>query len=124
VALDVRVLPNGNPQVHTHGWTCNSTVGLWDALAAFPAGSLRHVLCTDIARDGTLGGPNLSLYRDAVGGFPGLSWQASGGIRCVADLKSLARLGVKAAVSGTALLEELIPVKELRPFLPAALSLA
>src|SRR5215469_8309811 len=34
VALDVRVLPGGNPQVHTHGWTCNSTVSLWDALAA------------------------------------------------------------------------------------------
>lgn len=122
VALDVRVLPGGNPQVHTQGWTCNSTVSLWDALAAFPAGSLRHVLCTDIGRDGTLAGPNLSLYRAAVAGFPGLSWQASGGIRCAADLNSLARLGVKAAVSGTALLEELIPVQELRPFLPAALS--
>jgi phosphoribosylformimino-5-aminoimidazole carboxamide ribotide isomerase len=122
VALDVRILPGDEPQVHTRGWTCNSTLTLSDAIAAFPAGTLKHVLCTDIGRDGTLRGPNLSLYRAAVDSFPGLCWQASGGIRCAADLTSLSLLGVTAAVSGTALLEELIPTEELRPFLPAALS--
>ncbi len=120
VAFDVRLVPGGEPQVHTHGWTCNSTLSLWDAIAALRAKSIKHVLCTDIGRDGTLRGPNFALYHSAVTRFPTLSWQASGGIRCAADLESLARLGVKAAVSGTALLEELIPVKELRPFLPAA----
>jgi phosphoribosylformimino-5-aminoimidazole carboxamide ribotide isomerase len=122
VAFDVRIGAGGQPQVHTHGWTRNSVLSLWDATAAFPPDTLRHVLCTDISRDGTLRGPNLTLYRAAVVCFPRLSWQASGGIRCGADLKSLARLGVRAAVSGTALLEELIPMKELRPFLPDASS--
>jgi phosphoribosylformimino-5-aminoimidazole carboxamide ribotide isomerase len=122
VAFDVRVLADGKPQVHTHGWTANSALSLSDALAVFPAGTLKHVLCTDIGRDGTLRGPNLSLYRAAVDQFPELRWQASGGIRCAADLTSLAHLGIEAAVSGTALLEELIPIKELAPFLPTALS--
>ena len=122
VALDVRLVPGGEPQVHTHGWTCSSALSLWDAIAALRANDLKHVLCTDIARDGTLRGPNFELYHAVVTRFPRLCWQASGGIRCAADLQSLARLGVKAAVSGTALLEELIPVKELRPFLPAASS--
>ena len=122
VAFDVRIVARGQPQVHTHGWTRNSTLSLWDAIAAFPAGSLKHVLCTDIGRDGTLRGPNLTLYRAAVACLPRLAWQASGGIRHGRDLAELARLGVAAAVSGKALLEDRIPLKELRPFLPDASS--
>jgi phosphoribosylformimino-5-aminoimidazole carboxamide ribotide isomerase len=122
VAFDVRLVQAGEPQVHTDGWTVNSAVPLWDALATFAAGALKHVLCTDISRDGTLRGPNLALYREALRRYPQLLWQASGGIRDGVDLTALSRSGVAAAVSGTALLEERIPVKELRPFLPAASS--
>jgi phosphoribosylformimino-5-aminoimidazole carboxamide ribotide isomerase len=110
------------PQVHTHGWTRNSVLTLWDAINAYPPGSLKHVLSTDIERDGTLRGPNLALYRYALSLFPHLAWQASGGIRNATDLAALARLNLSAAVSGKALMEEKIPLKELRPFLPAALS--
>ena len=42
---------------------------------------LRHVLCTDVARDGALSGPNQALYEDALRRFPAVRWQASGGIR-------------------------------------------
>jgi phosphoribosylformimino-5-aminoimidazole carboxamide ribotide isomerase len=134
VAFDVKIGPEGGPpglpasalegepQVHTHGWTVNSALSLWNAIGAFPEGSLRHLLCTDIARDGTLRGPNFNLYRDCFRRFPMLSWQASGGIRNAADLAGLARSGVAAAVSGTALIEERIPIKELQSFLPAASS--
>jgi phosphoribosylformimino-5-aminoimidazole carboxamide ribotide isomerase len=128
VAFDVRIGPGarpgsgleGEPQVHTHGWTVNSALSLWNAIAAFPEGSVRHLLCTDIGRDGTLVGPNFNLYRECFRRFPMLSWQASGGIRNAADLAGLARSGVAAAVSGTALIEERIPVQELQSFLPAA----
>jgi phosphoribosylformimino-5-aminoimidazole carboxamide ribotide isomerase len=95
-------------------------VTLWQALAAFPANAARHVLCTDIERDGALAGPNLDLYRGALSRFPQLCWQASGGVRDAADLDALARIGVAATISGKALLEELIPLEELRPFLPDA----
>jgi phosphoribosylformimino-5-aminoimidazole carboxamide ribotide isomerase len=122
VALDVRIGPSSMPYVHTHAWTVNSALTLWDAVAAFPAGSLKHVLCTDIARDGTYRGPNLALYRLAIARFPALEWQASGGIRSASDLAALANLGVAAAVSGKALLEERIPLKELRKFWPGELS--
>jgi phosphoribosylformimino-5-aminoimidazole carboxamide ribotide isomerase len=122
VAFDVRLGPAGAPQVHTDGWTVNSEVSLWGALGTFGAGMLKHVLCTDISRDGTLRGPNLALYREALERFPHLLWQASGGIRDGVDLVALARLKVAAAVSGTALLQERIPLKELRPFLPGASS--
>jgi phosphoribosylformimino-5-aminoimidazole carboxamide ribotide isomerase len=120
VAFDVKLAPTGEPQVHTDGWTVNSAFSLWNAIAAFREGSLRHVLCTDISRDGTLRGPNFNLYRECIRRFPLLSWQASGGIRSAQDLAGLSRTGVVAAVSGTALIEERIPAQELSTFLPDA----
>ena len=106
--------------MHTRGWTHGSTLDLWAALEPFTACGLQHVLCTDIARDGTLTGPNLALYSQAMRRWPGLAWQASGGVRDGADLVALAATGVAAAVSGTALLDERIKLEELQLFLPSA----
>jgi phosphoribosylformimino-5-aminoimidazole carboxamide ribotide isomerase len=122
LALDVRMDSGGEPRVRTRGWTEGTAVSLWEAISRFPAGTVKHVLCTDIERDGAMSGPNLNLYRTAVCRFPRLSWQASGGVRNAADLEALAQIGVAAAVSGKALLEERITPEELRPFLPDASS--
>jgi phosphoribosylformimino-5-aminoimidazole carboxamide ribotide isomerase len=122
LAFDVRLGAGGEPQVRTNGWTRNSSVSLAQAIEEFPPGLLRHVLCTDIERDGTLRGPNVRLYRQCLAQFPALKWQASGGIRDHHDLGVLKRTGVAAAVTGTALLEERISLTELRPFLPDASS--
>jgi phosphoribosylformimino-5-aminoimidazole carboxamide ribotide isomerase len=78
------------------------------------------VLCTDIELDGALGAPNFALYEEARARFPGIAWQASGGVRDAADLARLSTLGVAAAISGKALLEGRFQPEELRPFLPAA----
>lgn len=120
LAFDVRLGPGGEPQVRTDGWTRNSALGLMQAIDAFSRDSLKHVLCTDIERDGTLRGPNVRLYRACLAQFPELKWQASGGIRDSHDLTILKGAGLSAAVTGTALLEERISLTELRPFLPDA----
>jgi phosphoribosylformimino-5-aminoimidazole carboxamide ribotide isomerase len=117
LALDVRHDSNGEPQVRTRGWMSGTAISLWEALARYPAAAVRHVLCTDIERDGALTGPNLDLYREALERFPRIAWQASGGVRDAADLAALARIGATAAVSGKALLEERIRPEELRPYL-------
>src|ERR1700728_2597545 len=114
VAFDVRLDAGGTPRIATHGWQRQSTRPLWEALAEFPSAAPTHVLCTDVARDGALSGPNVALYAEAARRFPGIAWQASGGIRDAADLKALASCGAAAAISGKALLEDLIPVEELR----------
>ena len=114
LALDVRHDPDGQPQVRTRGWKSATARSLWEALAIYPSAAVRHVLCTDIERDGALTGPNFDLYRDAVARFPRIAWQASGGVRDVADLRALAQIGVAAAVSGKALLEERITAEDLR----------
>jgi phosphoribosylformimino-5-aminoimidazole carboxamide ribotide isomerase len=120
VAFDVRLDAGGTPCVATHGWQRQSELSLWSAVANFTGSQLTHVLCTDVGRDGALTGPNTDLYREAVRRHPQIQWQASGGIRDAADLHALTRAGAAAAVSGKALLEDLIPVEELQSFLPNA----
>jgi len=124
LAFDIKLDDGGVPRVRTRGWTESTALSLWDAIARFPADRLKHVLCTDIARDGALTGPNVDLYREAATRFPYLQWQASGGVRDASDLAALAKTGVAGAVSGKALLEERITSQELRPFLQDASSLA
>jgi phosphoribosylformimino-5-aminoimidazole carboxamide ribotide isomerase len=120
LALDVRIDASGTPCLATHGWQRQSALPLWEAVARFEDAGLVHVLCTDVSRDGALSGPNLDLYADAARRFARIAWQASGGIRDARDLGALAARGVSAAVSGKALLEDLIPLEELAPFLPNA----
>src|SRR6185437_3179532 len=120
IALDVRHDAAGVPRIRTRGWQDQTTLSLWDALPPLRAAGLTHVLCTDIARDGAMAGPNLALYREALTRFPAIVWQASGGIATGADLAALAAIGTPAAISGKALLEERIALQELRPFLPNA----
>jgi phosphoribosylformimino-5-aminoimidazole carboxamide ribotide isomerase len=120
LAFDVRNDGGGVPRVRTRGWTQGGELSLWEALEPFGPHGLQHVLCTDIGRDGALSGPSLDLYREARARYPQIAWQASGGVRDVADLAALDALGMAAAVSGKALLEERMTPEELRPFLPNA----
>jgi phosphoribosylformimino-5-aminoimidazole carboxamide ribotide isomerase len=120
LAFDVRLDDTGTPRVQTHGWQRQSELSLWSAMAIFTGSPLLHVLCTDVGRDGALTGPNVDLYREAVRRHPQIEWQASGGIRDGRDLNALSAAGAAAAISGRALLEELIPREDLQPFLPNA----
>ena len=120
LAFDVRLDAGGTPRLTTHGWESQTEASLWDAVESYrPHGAL-HVLCTDVARDGALSGPNLALYAEAAQRFPAILWQASGGVSCGADLVALAATGAAAVISGRALLENRIPPAELAPFLPSA----
>ena len=105
LAIDVRLDADSVPRVQTRGWQQSTSATLWDTVQQFLSGGLRHVLCTDIARDGALQGPNLELYADCVRRFAAIEWQASGGVRDAQDLEALAEVGVAQAISGKALLE-------------------
>ena len=120
LAFDVRLDDDGTPRVQTHGWQRQSGLSLWSAVANFTGSQLKHVLCTDVGRDGALTGPNVALYREAARRHPQIQWQASGGVRDARDLHALSDAGAAAAISGKALLEELIPIEDLQPFLPNA----
>jgi phosphoribosylformimino-5-aminoimidazole carboxamide ribotide isomerase len=120
LALDVRLREDGTPMIATHGWTRASTLTLAAAIEQFAAAGLRHVLCTDIDRDGALSGPNVELYRACTARWPAIAFQASGGVRDAADLAALAAAGVAGTVSGKALLEGRLKPEEIKPFLRGA----
>jgi phosphoribosylformimino-5-aminoimidazole carboxamide ribotide isomerase len=120
LAFDVRLDAGGTPRLTTHGWESQSGASLWELTELYAKHGARHILCTDVARDGALTGPNVALYADAVRRFPSIRWQASGGVSCSADLHALAGTGVAAVISGRALLEARIPAEELEPFLRVA----
>lgn len=120
LALDVRLDAAGVPMIATHGWTRASALSLAAAIERYSAVGLRHVLCTDIDRDGALTGPNTALYADCVRRWPSIAFQASGGVRDVGDLVALTAAGVAGTVSGKALLEGRLKPEEIRPFLRGA----
>ncbi len=104
VALDTREM-GGRWCLPLHGWTEASAATLDERLVFYAAQGLRHLLCTDIARDGMLAGPNLELYETVRGLAPGLEVQASGGVRDAGDVMAARASGCGGVVLGRALLE-------------------
>ncbi len=73
---------------------------------------LKHVLCTDISRDGTLAGSNVFLYEEVCARYPQVAFQSSGGIGDINDVAALRGTGVRGVIVGRALLEGKFTVKE------------
>jgi len=112
IALDARQDAQGQWQLPVHGWTEDAGVTL-DALAQrYAQAGMRHLLCTDIARDGMLAGPNLGLYQHLSALLPTVAVQASGGIRDVADVAAARAAGCGGAILGKALLEQRMDLGE------------
>ena len=105
VALDTRQEAAGAWRLPVHGWTEDAGVTLDELLPGYLRAGLRHLLCTDIARDGMLSGPNLELYAHLRALAPGVAVQASGGVRDATDVRRARQAGCGGAVLGRALLE-------------------
>ena len=99
VAVDV-----ADGVVRTAGWLDSSRLTTAEALARCTAAGVTRILCTAIARDGTMAGPDLELIREVRAGFDG-AVLAAGGIRDAADVDAVRRAGADGAVVGRALLE-------------------
>ncbi|AXW88188.1 1-(5-phosphoribosyl)-5-((5-phosphoribosylamino)methylideneamino)imidazole-4-carboxamide isomerase [Lonsdalea britannica] len=112
LALDVRIDADGVKNVAISGWQENSGITLEQTVERYLPFGLRHVLCTDISRDGTLQGSNVDLYREICRQYPQVAFQASGGIGSLADIDSLRGSGVQGVIVGRALLEGKFNVAE------------
>jgi phosphoribosylformimino-5-aminoimidazole carboxamide ribotide isomerase len=120
LALDVRTGTGHEPLLAIHGWTYDAGVTLWDAIDRLRPAGLRHVLCTDVALDGTMSGPNVPLYETLATRYPELEIQASGGVRGIQDLAALRAAGCAAAITGRALLDSAVTPTEVMSFLQGA----
>jgi len=112
VALDARQDEQGVWRLPVHGWTETAAATLDQLAVRFASGGLKHLLSTDIARDGMLSGPNATLYAHLQTIAPSLRVQASGGVRDVADVAAAQRQGCAGIVLGRALLEGRLDLAE------------
>nr|WP_314437721.1 1-(5-phosphoribosyl)-5-[(5-phosphoribosylamino)methylideneamino]imidazole-4-carboxamide isomerase [uncultured Brevundimonas sp.] len=111
LALDVKI-EDGVPVPALKGWTQSSGVDLWTALDRYPKDAAKHVLVTDVGRDGALTGPNLELLAEIRRRRPDLVLQASGGVSSLDDLSAVKTLGCNGAIVGRALYENRFTLPE------------
>jgi phosphoribosylformimino-5-aminoimidazole carboxamide ribotide isomerase len=100
-------------RVATRGWQAPSEMTTRDLAEAMIALGVIRFVCTDIARDSTLTGPNtpeLDVLNRAVAGRASVI--ASGGVTTVAQLQELHKLGLEGAVVGSALYAGRLTVAE------------
>ncbi|WP_353258892.1 1-(5-phosphoribosyl)-5-[(5-phosphoribosylamino)methylideneamino]imidazole-4-carboxamide isomerase [Prochlorothrix hollandica] len=100
VGIDAR-----HGQVATKGWLETSSVTVTDLAQRMAVLGVTAIIYTDIQRDGTLQGPNLSALRDLAATLT-IPVIASGGVSSITDLLSLSALeslGVTGAIVGRAL---------------------
>ncbi|AFH95078.1 1-(5-phosphoribosyl)-5-[(5-phosphoribosylamino)methylideneamino]imidazole-4-carboxamide isomerase [Providencia stuartii] len=112
LALDVRINQQGVKEIAISGWQENSNLSLEQAIEMYQPYGLKHVLCTDISKDGTLAGSNVNLYREISQKYPDIAFQASGGIGSLADIAAIPSSGAAGVIVGRALLEGKFTVAE------------
>lgn len=112
LALDVRIDADNRKEVAISGWQEAAGVTLEEVIEQYQPFGLKHVLCTDISRDGTLSGSNVTLYQEVSARYPAIAFQSSGGIGSLADIAALRGSGAQGVIVGRALLEEKFTVSE------------
>jgi phosphoribosylformimino-5-aminoimidazole carboxamide ribotide isomerase len=90
--------------VAVHGWSEVTDVEATDLAGRVAGLGVRHLIYTDIARDGTLRGVDEAPVARMRGAFPH-RLVAGGGVATDADLELFERLGLDGAVVGRALYE-------------------
>lgn len=93
-----------------HGWETVSSIEAVKLAMQMKELGAKHMIYTDIAKDGMLAGPNLSQTQRIVAAA-GSGIIASGGVSSLEDLEALARIGVEGAVLGKALYEKKVDLK-------------
>lgn len=102
-----------NGKISINGWLEDSEQELTDFLTRYINAGTRHVLCTEISKDGTLQGPAIDLYRKVMLAHPSCKLIASGGVSCIEDFTNLQEAGVPAVVFGKAIYEGRIDMEQL-----------
>ena len=98
VGLDAR-----NGKVATQGWLEQTDVDAIAVARHFADAGLKHVIFTDILRDGTFQGPNLDALRALIAASTVPDVIASGGVGSLADVKTIAGTGAGGVIIGSAL---------------------
>ncbi len=98
------------------GWQEVSELSIIDFIESYTNNGIQKVISTDIARDGMLTGPGIDLYKEIMARFEGLELIASGGIATMKDIYELNEMGIPGVITGKAIYENKISLKEIEDF--------
>ncbi len=104
-------------KIAINGWQTISDTSIYDFIADFLKEGLKHVVCTDIEKDGKLAGVSLGLYQKIIQQFSSIQLIASGGVHQIEELSLLKNNQLAGVIIGKALYEEKISWEELASFL-------
>lgn len=99
-------------KISTCGWTETSEKDILNFITEYRQAGIKYVICTDISRDGMLGGPSTDLYREILA-TTDVSLIASGGVSSVKDIEDLDKAGCEGVIIGKAIYEGKLSLKEL-----------
>lgn len=102
--------------VAVHGWQTQTTFTAARAIESLASVGWLYFSVTDISRDGTMQGPDKTFYIPLTAAFPEAKFIGGGGVSSIEDLHLLRACGLYAAVSGKAIFEGAISLKELATF--------
>ncbi len=108
---------NGN--IAVGGWLETTELPVIEFISGFYKMGISKVISTDISRDGMLTGPAFELYQNIMDRLPGIEIIASGGIATMSDILKLDEMGVPGVITGKAIYENKISLKEIERFIAA-----
>jgi len=96
------------------GWMESSPIKLMDYVDKCLQLGFFRFLCTDINKDGKLGGAGVDLYQKLLDHSPFIKLIASGGISSMKDIIQLSRIKVESCVVGKAIYEGHVSIEEIQ----------
>jgi len=99
------------------GWLETTELPVLEFISEYYKKGISKVISTDISRDGMLSGPAFELYSEIQKLLPKVEIIASGGIASMADILKLDEMGVPGVITGKAIYENKITLKEIEKFI-------
>ena len=100
VGLDAR-----DGKVAVEGWLQGSDVTAIELATRLAGSGVAAIICTDIAKDGMLEGPNVEATAELARAVPGVPVIASGGVSTLDDVARLAQKRLSGCIIGRSLYE-------------------
>ena len=104
-------------KISINAWQEDTSLDIFEFVQEYMDLGIFRLICTDINRDGMLGGTALELYRALKIRFPRLEVIASGGVSGMGDILELEKEGIDGVIFGKAFYEGKITSQEIKAYI-------
>jgi len=105
-----------NGMIAVSGWQESTSLHVIDFISEYHKKGIKKVISTDISRDGMLSGPAFVLYQEIKIILPEVEIIASGGVSSINDIAKLDEMGVPGVITGKAIYEGKISLKDIEEY--------